>query len=250
MAKFDHLLNKKFNKLTVIGIIYPEAGRIRLSCRCECDKIKEYLPYQVVSGGIKSCGRLTDKNTLHGHSTRQGKSTEYHSWGAMKARCYNKHNVDYKDYGDIGITVCDRWIEPKTGFSNFLEDLGLKPTSRHTIERLDVNKGYSKDNCRWATKSEQSLNQRKMAGTHCKYKGVFYRGDEYKYKKPYYVHINHKYIGTYATQREAAEAYDREFEKLYPEAAKYGTNKGLGLFNTGCPIKIVFKPQFEYLSKR
>ena len=76
------------------------------------------------------------------------------SWRAMKARCLNPNNNRYQHYGGRGITVCERWLT----FKNFLLDMGERPVGL-SLERIDNNKGYSKDNCKWATNSEQMLNR-------------------------------------------------------------------------------------------
>ena len=82
---------------------------------------------------------------------------EYQVWHNMKKRCNLKSHPDYAEYGGRGVKVCDTWLE---SFSNFYDDMGNRPTPKHSIDRIDNNRGYSKDNCRWATKLEQNLNQR------------------------------------------------------------------------------------------
>lgn len=80
----------------------------------------------------------------------------YHVWQGMKTRCYNKNFHAYPNYGARGITVCDRWLE---SFENFYEDMGEKPHKK-SLDRIDNSKGYSKENCRWATNEEQQRNRR------------------------------------------------------------------------------------------
>jgi hypothetical protein len=83
---------------------------------------------------------------------------EYESYKGMKKRCYNPNSQDYYNYGGRGIVVCDEWLG-KDGFDKFLNDLGFRPSSKHSIDRINSNGNYCKENCRWATISEQSKNK-------------------------------------------------------------------------------------------
>lgn len=83
---------------------------------------------------------------------------EHSAYTTMKARCYNQNVHEYSNYGGRGIKVCDRWLGPY-GFQHFLEDMGPRP-ERHTLDRIDCNKDYCPDNCRWATYLQQNNNRR------------------------------------------------------------------------------------------
>lgn len=84
------------------------------------------------------------------------KTPEYNSWVAMKGRCYNNNDSHYHRYGGRGIKVCDRWLN---SFINFLDDMGNKPTTKHSLDRIDNDGDYSPDNCRWVTNIEQGNNK-------------------------------------------------------------------------------------------
>lgn len=87
----------------------------------------------------------------------------YSVWAGLKSRCRNPKNPQFKHYGRRGIKVCDRWRngeEGKSGFECFLEDMGEKPSSVHSIDRINTDGDYEPANCRWATKKEQNNNTR------------------------------------------------------------------------------------------
>ncbi len=95
----------------------------------------------------------------HGEGSNDVATPEYRAWTGMLSRCRNRGHAKWDNYGGRGITVCERWLR----FENFLEDMGRRPSARHTLDRLDNNQlvdGYSKANCRWATWIEQGRNRR------------------------------------------------------------------------------------------
>lgn len=77
----------------------------------------------------------------------------------MKTRCYNKGNRSYQHYGNRGIKVCSRWLEKPGGFWNFVQDMSKRPEG-YSLDRIDVNGDYCKENCRWASPTQQALNRR------------------------------------------------------------------------------------------
>lgn len=122
------------------------------------------------------------QHEMHGLS----KTKAYRHWIYMKARCYNPRASKYELYGGRGIAVCDRW---RNSFANFYADMG-DPPPRHTLDRIDGTKGYSPDNCRWATHKEQSRNLRtnvringEFASDIAKRAGVTRNTVEYRHRK-------------------------------------------------------------------
>lgn len=132
------------------------------------------------------------------------KTAEYKTWCGMKARCYIKNEQGYVNYGGRGIKVCDRWLE---SFLNFYNDMGKKPTSKHSIDRIDNDGNYTPDNCRWATRTEQNLNQRIRKDNKSGYRGIYYR----KAIEGYEIYgrgVKRKYIGSAKTITDAVKMRD------------------------------------------
>lgn len=132
--------------------------------RCDCGTEKILNANDVFHGKTKSCGclnaELAKKHCLGMAKHGMWQTKEYRAWHAMKDRCTCKTHKYYDYYGGRGINICNEWLE---SFENFFRDMGYATTKTHSLDRIDNNKGYYKENCRWATKREQVVNRRNTA---------------------------------------------------------------------------------------
>lgn len=147
---------QKFGRWTVIEFTGEKKRGTKIwLCQCSCPKrtISKVREQNLLSGKSTSCG-CWHKEKVTKHNLRNLK--EYQIWSDMKTRCINPNNKFYCSYGGRGITVCDEWQE----FENFYRDMGDCPEG-YSIERINNDKGYSKDNCKWIPKGEQQRNQRR-----------------------------------------------------------------------------------------
>lgn len=163
----ENLINQTFGRLTVIAFdgyhprktIKQNYAYWRCICSCKAQSICVILAYQLKSGKTQSCGCLQRERTSEACKTHGLCSLpEYRVWARMIDRCENRTNKDYPNYGGRGILVCPSW---RNNFEIFLADMGHRPTSQHSLERVDNNLGYNKNNVIWATKYEQSRNTRR-----------------------------------------------------------------------------------------
>lgn len=124
-------------------------------CKCDCGKEIERCLKSLHGKSNKSCGcymsDFASKRLKHGMS----KTSEFYIWAGMKPRCYNPTNKKYHLYGGKGVIVCERWFN---SFQNFYDDMGPKPSSKHSLDRINGDGNYDPSNCRWATPIEQGRN--------------------------------------------------------------------------------------------
>lgn len=175
---YSKIVGKRFGSLIVLSEApsrkYAKWATTKmLNCQCDCGNTVVKQAILVYKGKTINCGssnherkRAKYKGRLQGLSY----STLYKRYQNIITRCSNKNTKDYKNYGGRGITVCDRWLG-KDGFINFYNDMGYPPKGK-SIDRIDVNGNYCKENCRWATPVEQRRNQRNLGSIIITHNGV------------------------------------------------------------------------------
>ena len=159
MPRLD-LTGRVFGLLTVVRKAAPMCGgRSAWECRCACGQSKCVLTQSLQAGRSRSCGCI---QRTHGDSSRSGagEAPEYSVWLGLRARCSNPKNKLFRYYGGRGISVCDRWSGPHS-YEIFLADVGRRPSSKHSLDRIDNNLGYEPSNVRWATRTQQMRNTRR-----------------------------------------------------------------------------------------
>lgn len=159
MPKKIEMVGFVSGRLTVVSQHSQKPGGEYLwLCRCECGGSSISAGYELRSGHTRSCGCLA-KEALSRRMKKHGLShlPEFKIWMGMIRRCTDRKMINYDRYGGRGIKVCDEWAE---SFANFYRDMGNRPSPKHSIDRINNEKGYSADNCRWATASEQAQNKR------------------------------------------------------------------------------------------
>lgn len=184
-------------------------------CICDCGSELEVTGTNLRQGHTQSCGCLQRERTSlcsiqHGLNGTPEHATYY----SMLYRCLNKEHDSYPYYGGRGITICDRWLGPDgKGFLNFIEDMGERPEGM-TLDRIDVNGNYCKENCRWASGSVQNFNTRVKATNKTGRTGVYFSGNNTFNVK---IGVNGKSInlGTYKTYEEACKVREEAELKYY-----------------------------------
>ena len=168
--KLVNRVGQQFGKLIVV----EQAGRNNLKkvlwkCKCECGKETVVTAGALVTKNTLSCG-CVKPNFKHGGWNR----ASYNSWRAMIRRCTKPQDKDYKRYGGIGITVCDRWLS----YVNFVADMG-EPVGNETLDRINTYGNYEPTNCRWASVAIQNRNIRVRPTSKSGHIGIQERGGKW-----------------------------------------------------------------------
>lgn len=136
---------------------------------------------------------------------------EYRTWQHMKQRCYDKNYTKYADWGGRGIRVSKEW---KNSFVTFYKDMGQKPSPLYTLERINNDGNYTADNCKWATRSEQLLNQRLSQRNTSGYAGIFWDSASEKWRAVITFKGKTKYLGSFDDKRDAIKVRKQAREQI------------------------------------
>lgn len=202
--------------LALYPVAKDKAHQIMWLCQCDCGNKTNVTATRLISGHTKSCGCLRvivgKENKTHGLR----KSKEYSVWAGMRQRCNNTNNPSYKWYGGRGITISDEWAS----FQKFYVDMGPRPSANHTIERRDVNLGYSKENCYWTDDCAlQAINQNLKSNNTSGKSGVYYVKAIGKWVAMTFAKNKFKVHGTFNKKEDAIKC------RINAEIAVYGIVK-------------------------
>lgn len=164
-ARTTDLTGQKFGRLLVLERAENSGRRVMWCCLCDCGKETIVRADHLRSGAIQSCGCLQREASRNNLLIHGGTGTRLFTiWRSMHSRCYQRSHKQYKDYGGRGITICDEWLHDFAAFQKWASSHGYQDDL--TIDRIDNDKGYSPENCRWVTMAEQNRNKRPHKNQH------------------------------------------------------------------------------------
>lgn len=191
----------KFNMLTNIGESHRDNGVV-YEWLCDCGNTIKRAAYHIKNGGTKSCGCFREE--VVGHKIEHHGMTrtkEHNTWCGIKSRTLHQHDSTRRWYHDKGVKVCKAWLE---SFTQFYKDMGECPDG-YTLDRIDPNGDYCKDNCRWASNEMQSINKGMFRNNTSGVKGVTFDKKNKKWKAYIYSNNEFIYLGLYEDIEEAKQ---------------------------------------------
>ena len=214
--RIEDWLNKKINYLTILGeeCITTPSGITRryFRCLCDCGNTYKGIIYSIISNNTISCGCYKKSSDKRPKSHGMSRTRFYNIWCSMIARTTNPEEPCYHNYGGRGIQVCDRW----KSFENFRDDMFNTYSEELSLDRINVDLGYSLENCRWADARTQNHNKRKKPDSKSDYIGVTLDAKTLKWRARIAVSkTNRKHLGMFLDELSAAIAYDNASEEIY-----------------------------------
>ena len=157
--KVKDLTGRQFDRLYVAERAGSKNGQATWLCRCDCGNMVVMEGRNLTNGYRKSCGCISVENAKNARH----RDSLYSVWNGIKNRCYNPNTENYQYYGGRGITVCDEWLNDFEAFKKWMLEHGYdysKPYQEQEVDRKDNSKGYSPDNCRIVTHTQNARNTR------------------------------------------------------------------------------------------
>ncbi len=199
-------LGKKFGRLTPVEFLGIVDKNNSWLCSCECGGNKVVRQSRLKSGEVKSCGCLWHESS-HGLSMSQ----TYNIYKQMKQRCLNENHTAFKNYGRKGVSVSEEWLE---SFENFYADMGECPEGM-SLDRIDPNGDYCKENCRWADKSMQQFNRNLLDSNTSGKTGVNFNKKSSKWRAYITVEYKQIHLGYFMSFEDAVRAREEAELKYF-----------------------------------
>lgn len=217
MPRYKDLMGQKFGMLKVLDYCgLDKHSKAKWLCVCDCGNTTTSVGNNLIRGKSNSCGCTRMKNLIKSVTTHgMSRHPIYKVYRSMLERCNDVGNKGYNCYGGRGIKVCDRWMN---SFENFRDDMFASYSTGLTLDRIQTNGNYCKENCRWVTQQQNCLNTRAKGGS-SSFKGVSFHKLTGKWSSGIGYNGKHYYLGLYEKEEDATIAYNQKAVDLHGEWA-------------------------------
>jgi hypothetical protein len=222
-GKVIDITGVRFGKLIALSIVGKDSrNNYKWEFICDCGNTKVSTVNQVRRGSVKSCGNHSTEYVSRKHGMR--KTRFYGIWTNMKQRSTNQSHRDWYKYGGRGIDLHADWMDFES-FKSDMYDSYLEHVAKHgedntSIDRVNNDVGYSRSNCRWATRSEQERNKRDVVRSSSGVKGVSWHGKAGKWRAHIKRNGKFKHLGLFESIEDAAEARGEAEKSILREETK------------------------------